>query len=214
MMIPRIDRSNVGLLLIDVQPTFLDYAFPDQSEGLESLLVRYEHLLMLADWMDLPLIATFEIPISENGELPERLEAVFPAHGQRFEKNYFGCMSEPDISAAIKELPITQIAVAGAETDVCVMQSVLGLLQEGFQVFILVDCLFTSEAHPGPALQRMVQADAVPCTLKALSYEIARCVEDVPWYSEAWEMKDHPGAKPFPKNFTPPEEWPVWEPKF
>jgi hypothetical protein len=26
-------------------------------------------------------------------------------------------------------------------------------------------------------------------------------------------MKEHPDAKPFPKNFTPPEQWPVWEAK-
>ena len=88
--------------MIDVQPVFLDYAFPDQNEEQESLLVRLEHLLILADWMDLPLVATFEIPLSDNGELPERLETVFPVNGQRFEKNYFGCMTETDIADAIK----------------------------------------------------------------------------------------------------------------
>jgi len=213
MNIPRIDRTEIGILLIDVQPMFLDYAFPKQREERETLLVRYEHLLMLADWMELPLMATFEKPVSENGELPERLEAVFPATGQRFVKNYFGCMTEPDIAGAIKELPIKQIAVAGAETDVCVMQSVLGLLQTGYQVFLLEDCLFTTESQPSPALRRMYQAGAIPCTLKSMAYELVRCVDDIPWYPEAWEMKDHIGAKPFLDNFIPPEKWPVWKSK-
>lgn len=213
MDILRIDRSQIGVLLIDVQPTFLDWAFPIQEEERESLLVRCEHLLKLAGWMDLPLVATFEKPISFNGELPERLEAVFPAAGQRFVKNYFGCMSEPDIAGAIKKLPVKQIAVAGAETDVCVLQSVLGLLQVGYQVFLLEDCLFTSESQPGPALRRMIQAGAIPCTLKTMAYEFVRCVDDVPWYPEAWDAKDRTGIKPFPQNFTPPEEWPIWEQK-
>lgn len=202
---------HVGVLLIDVQPVFLEYAFPDQSEGYESLLVRFEHLLMLADWMDLPLITTFEIPVSENGELPERLNAVYPAKGQRFTKNYFDCTSEEDIREAIEGLPIRQLAVAGAETDVCVMQSVLGLLQMGYQIFILEDCLFTSESEPGPALRRMVQAGAIPCTLKMLAYELVKCVDNVPWYPEAWLQRDDPDTKPFPKKFIPPEEWPPWE---
>ena len=163
--------------------------------------------------MDLPLVATFEKPIAENGELPERLEAVFPAKGQRFVKNFFGCMTEPDIAGAIKELPIKQIAVAGAETDVCILQSVLGLLQMGYQVFLLEDCLFTSEPRPAPALRRMYQAGAIPCTLKSMAYELVRCVDDIPWYPEAWEMKDHTGAKPFLDNFIPPEKWPVWKSK-
>jgi len=209
----RIDRTQIGVLLIDVQPVFLEYAFSDESQQKESLLVRLEHLLKLSDWMDLPLVATFEKPIAENGELPERLEAVFPANGQRFVKNFFGCMSEPDIAGAIKELPVKQIAVAGAETDVCVLQSVLGLLQNGYQVFLMEDCLFTSEPQPAPALRRMYQAGAIPCTLKSMAYELVRCVDDIPWYPEAWEMKDRSGAKPFPENFVPPEEWPVWEPR-
>ena len=213
MEIPRINRNKTGILLIDVQPSFLDYAFPDENEALESLLVRYEHLLMLAEWMDLPLVATFEKPVSENGELPERLEAVFPAKGKRFVKNYFGCMTEPEIADAIKELQVEQIAVAGAETDVCVMQSVLGLLQAGYQVFLLEDCLFTSESQPAPALRRMYQAGAIPCTLKMIAFELVRCVDDIPWYPEGWEMKDRSGEKPFPKDFTSPEEWPCWEPK-
>jgi hypothetical protein len=214
MMIPRIDSSNIGLLLIDVQPTFLDFAFPDQSVGRESLLVRYEHLLMLADWMDLPLIATFEKPVSENGELPERLESVFPAKGQRFVKNYFGCTSEDEIRSAIEGLPIQQIAVAGAETDVCILQSVLGLLQMGYQVFLLEDCMFTSEPQPAPALRRMYQAGAIPCTLKSMAYELVECVDNIAWYPEAWTMKDHPGTKPFPEKFISPEDWPAWEPKY
>ena len=73
MMIPRIDSSNIGLLLIDVQPTFLDYAFPDQSEGLESLLVRYEHLLMLADWMSDSASATTPIrSLTQTGVIQTR----------------------------------------------------------------------------------------------------------------------------------------------
>jgi len=213
MEIPRIDRSKIGILLIDVQPFFLDFAFPEGVDGKESLLVRFEHLLMLADWMNLPLIATFENPVSQNGELPERLEAVFPKKGGRFVKNYFDCTSEDEIREAVEEMPVKQIAVAGAETDVCIMQSVLGLLKMGYQVFLLEDCLFTSESHPGPALRRMYQAGAAPCTLKSMAYELVRCVDDIPWYPDATTSDSDPDAKPFPKNFTPPEEWPIWEPK-
>ena len=56
--------------------------------------------------MELPLVATFEIPVSENGELPERLEAVFPSMGQRFEKNFFGCMTETAIADAVKAIQL------------------------------------------------------------------------------------------------------------
>ena len=211
MTINRIDHSDIGVILIDVQPSFLRYAFPEGGDGCEALLVRLVHLLMLTDWMDLPLIATFEKPVAEHGELPEKLKAVFPPKGQRFVKNFFGCMTEPDIAYAVNELPVKQIAVAGAETDVCILQSVLGLLQMGYQVFLLEDCLFTSEPHPAPALRRMYQAGAIPCTLKTMLYELIQCVDGIPWYPEGKATKEHPDTKPFPKSFIPPEEWPLWE---
>lgn len=211
MKISRTRRSELGILVIDVQPAFLDYAFPNQGTEHEALLVRLEHLLMLAGWMDLPFICTFEKPGDKNGELPDRLEAVFPDQGQRFfERNYFGSMTEERIRKAVEKLPSRQIAVVGAETDVYVVQSVLGLLELGFEVFLLEDCLFTSEAEPGPALHRMWQAGAASTTLKILAYELVECVDNVGWYPEAWVGEGDPNAKPLPEGFIPPENWPVW----
>ncbi|MEN8114600.1 MAG: isochorismatase family protein, partial [Actinomycetota bacterium] len=158
MAVARIDRSKLGILLIDVQPFFVDYAFADRPRELEALVVRLEHLLMFSDWMELPFVATFEKPVEENGELPDDLEAVFPAHGERYVKNYFGLAWEPEIRAAVERSNVSQWVVSGAETDVCVMQSTLGLLEAGYEVFVLEDCLFTTEMDPSPALRRMYDA--------------------------------------------------------
>ena len=64
------------------------------------------------------------------------------------------------------------VVVAGAETDVCVMQSCFGLLEMGFEVFLLEDCVFSNEANVGPALRRMQQAGVVPTTFKTYFYEM------------------------------------------
>ena len=211
--IHQIDSQSICILLIDVQPAFLEYAYPDQFDEMETMLIRHEHLLMLADWMDLPLVATFEKPISENGELPDRLDAVFPKNSKRFTKNFYGCTFEEEILASLERFQIIQVVVAGAETDVCILQSVLGLLKMDYQVFLLEDCLFTSEPHPAPALRRMYQAGAIPCTLKSMAYELVQCVDNTPWYREGYIMKNLPNSKPFPNNFIPPEDWPAWTPK-
>lgn len=210
MGIARIDRSDTGVLLIDVQPFFVDYAFADRHEEWESLMVRLEHLLMVSDWMELPFIATFEKPVDENGELPDNLEALFPERGERYVKNYFGLMSEPEIREAVERSGVRQWVVAGAETDVCVMQSTLGLLEMGYEVFLLEDCLFTTESHPGPALRRLYQAGAIPCTLKSMAYELLECVDRISWYEGGLGSEDHRPTKPFPEAFIAPEEWPPW----
>ena len=212
MSIKIIDPAQLGVLLIDAQPWFWDSAFPEESACKEAIMVRIEHLLMLADWMEIPVLASFEEPVVKNGELPARLERVFPKNGQKFAKKTYNCMAEPSIRQGIERFHVDQFGVAGAETDVCVLQSVLGLLQMGYTVFLLEDCLFTSETHPAPAMRRMVRAGAVPCTLKTLAYELAASTEYTPWYPEGWIKKDRADAKPFPEKFIVPEEWPPWDP--
>jgi nicotinamidase-related amidase len=202
------ERSQLGVLLIDAQPGFWEYAFPGDEAGREPAMVRIEHLLMLADWLNLPVVATFEDPVAKHGQLPERLEAVFPESGRRFTKRTYNLTLEWTISQALRRLPVTQFAVAGAETDVCVMQSVLGLLRMGHQVFLLEDCLFTTEPHPGPALRRMEQAGAIPTTLKSLAYELVVSTDRTPWYPEGWIDQGRSYAKPFPEQFVGPESWP------
>jgi nicotinamidase-related amidase len=190
-----VDPEQLALVLIDVQPGF----FPGAAGDLEAVLQRIEHLLPLATSINVPTLATFEHPVDTKGWLPERLERVFPPDGQRLIKHTFNCCHEPDIRAAIAALGRPQLAVAGAETDVCVLQSVLGLLELGYQVVLLEDCLLTSEPNAEPAIARMRQAGALPATYKTLYYELRRSV-DVPAPWRAWNEQYTGGG------FVAPEE--------
>jgi len=202
MSVPTADAGKVGVLLIDAQPSFWDKMHATK----EPILMRVERLLMLVDWLRLPLIATFEHPVDTKGWLPERLENVFPSHGKRLVKRTFNCCSDPVIREAITKMRVSQIVVAGAETDVCVLQSSLGLVDMGLKAFLLEDCIFTSEQHARPALERMYQSGVVPCTLKTLFYELTRTVDKdafpSKWkssansYSECFRLEELPPIEP------------------
>jgi nicotinamidase-related amidase len=210
MAVIRADPSQMGVILIDVQPFFWEFAFENNEEVKNAVMIRLEHLLMLADWFELPIITTFEHPTDRNGKLPDELERVFPERGQQFTKRTYDLTSEPDIREAIEKMGVKQLAVAGAETDVCVMQSTLGLLEMGYEVFLLEDCLFTTEPYPGFALRRLYQAGAVPSTFKSFAYELTKSVEHTPWI-ETWV--DRETGKPLPEAFQYPEIFPPWVPK-
>ncbi|MBA3450370.1 MAG: isochorismatase family protein [Chloroflexia bacterium] len=195
-----VEPSDLAIVVIDVQPYFLDGWMAGESKP---LLARLEFLLALATVYDLPLLATFEQPIAQKGWLPERLEPFFPAHGQRHTKQTFNCCGEASILDAIAGLGRSQIALAGAETDVCVLQSTLGLIEAGYQVFLLEDALFSSESFVSPALRRMEQAGAIPSTVKVLSYELRRSI--------AAPCPEHVFPERVPGLSLPaPEKFPVW----
>ena len=207
MNIPRL--TDPALVLIDVQPGF-EEAIAQTVHGaaldLTPLRLRLEKLLVMADCLGLPTLATFERP-HVNGWLPDDLEAVWPASGQRHVKQTYDCCSEPAIVQAIAGLGKRQLLVAGAETDVCVLQSTLSLLQRGYEVFLLEDCLFTTEPNVGTALRRLEAAGAVPCTLKTAYYELMKSVavyDDPKALGSRWER-----LLPL---FGEPELWPAWPP--
>lgn len=188
------------VLLVDVQPAFLAVMHGDA----EPVLARIEGLLRLARLADLPVFATLERPVGAKGALPERVEAAMPESARRFEKSTFDCMGEPAIRAALASSGWGTVALAGAETDVCVLQSVLGLLSAGYDVRLLEDCVFTSDVDPGAALRRMERAGAIPCTFKSFAYEVTATVDRARW-PEAWRQR----LAADPGLFPPPEDLPA-----
>ena len=199
-----VDPRDLAIAVIDVQPYFLEGWM---AGDVEPLLARLEFLFALAKVYELPLLATFEQPIETKGWLPERLEPFFPAHGLKHTKETFNCCSEVTIQAAIAALDRGQIAVAGGETDVCVLQSVLGLIAAGKQVFLLEDVLFSSEPHVGPAIRRMEAAGAIPSTVKTLNYELRRSVAA----PRAEAVFHHPHGS---SALSAPEALPPWTPSW
>ncbi|MBM3146830.1 MAG: isochorismatase family protein [Actinobacteria bacterium] len=200
MPAPRLTRPAV--VLIDAQPAFLDIMAGPRFP----LVLRLEKLLLMAAHLELPTLATFERP-QQNGRLPVRCEAVWPAHGTRHEKHTYDCCGQQEIVAAVEALHRRRLLIAGAETDVCVLQSVLSLLDRGHEVFLLEDCLFSSERHVAPALRRMYSSGAVPCTLKTAFYELMRSVRicsDPASGGPHWER--------LIPAFGEPELWPHWRP--
>ncbi|HYO30197.1 MAG TPA: isochorismatase family protein [Thermomicrobiales bacterium] len=194
--------EDVAILIVDVQEFFLDGWMAGESEP---LLTRLAFLCGLASAYDLPCLATFEEPVATKGRFPARLAQVFPAHAHTFTKNTFDCCGEPAIRDAIAALPQSRIAVAGGETDVCVLQSVLGLLALGKRVVLLEDVLFSEEPHVGPAIRRMEAAGAVPSTVKTLAYELRRSVAEP---SLAARLRE----RAFPIELPKPEDLPEWRP--
>ena len=177
MSLLRICRENLAIVLIDVQDYFLQSMCGDP----EPLLVRLEQILIISEWFGLPVLATLEEPIERKGRLPERLQRLFPERGGLFPKQTYDLYADDEIKIALSGLQRRQMAVVGGETDVCILQSVLGMLSGGFDVFLLEDCLYSSESFVSPALERMNKAGAVPCTYKSLFYELCGTEDPAVW---------------------------------
>ena len=82
--------------------------------------------------------------------------------------------SHPKVRAAVEATGRKKLIMAGLVTEVCLAQSVLAALKDGFDVYFVSDCSggITLEAHED-AKARMVQAGARPMSWQAVTSEWA-----------------------------------------
>ena len=80
--------------------------------------------------------------------------------------------SHPDVRAAIDKTGRKKLIMAGLVTEVCLCQSVLSALKDGFEVYFASDCSggITPQGHED-AKARMIQAGARPVSWEAVTSE-------------------------------------------
>jgi nicotinamidase-related amidase len=173
-MAKRIVSDRCFGAVIDVQDFFL------AQLGNRTLRTRIEANLLsfarLLGYFRIPIVATLERPVSRKGRLPQRLTRLGEV-ADVFEKDFFDLTKEKTIRDHISGLARPQALVAGCETDVCVLQSCLGLLDLGHEVFVVEDLLFSSSHNVDAAIARMRQEGAVFVRYKTLFYELVEAVE-------------------------------------
>jgi nicotinamidase-related amidase len=172
--VKRIIRDQCCGVLIDFQGFFLSQVKPRQRAA---LLANTANLLRLLNYFHMPLVATLERPLEYKGGVPKQIVSQLGDKARIFEKNFFDLCKEKDIKAHLARLKRRQVIVAGCETDVCVMQSCLGLIALGYDVFVIEDLIFSSAQNVASAIERMKAAGALFLSYKTLYYELIEAVE-------------------------------------
>jgi nicotinamidase-related amidase len=173
-MVKRIAPDRCFGVVIDVQDFFLaQLGNRTLRTKIETNLLSFARLL---GYFRIPIVATLERPVARKGRLPQRLKKLGDV-AELFEKDFFDLTKEKKIADHIAGLERTQALVAGCETDVCVLQSCLGLLDLGHEVFVVEDLLFSSSRNVDAAIARMKVEGAVVISYKTLFYELVEAVE-------------------------------------
>ncbi len=162
--------GTVGMVVIDVQQTFVDGAVDPDLTG---ILDRTKSAFQLATDSQIPFFLTFEGSEQGDHALYAPLQPVLPPQTKDFVKTTFDATGQPAFSAAVQQAGLSHLVVLGSETDVCVLQTVLGLRSLGFTVLLERDGVFTSETNISPALRRMQQAGALLVDQAAVASYVA-----------------------------------------
>jgi nicotinamidase-related amidase len=160
----RLSAADSSLLVIDVQDKLLA-AIPQAP----ALLLNLSFLLDAAGVLGVPALATEQYPKGLGptaGCVADRLPGPRPA------KVVFSCGGVPDVVEWLRVGGRGKVLLAGIETHVCVLQTGLDLLGQGFGVFVAADAV-AGRFRPDHklALRRLERAGAVLTTAETAVFE-------------------------------------------
>jgi len=163
-----LNRNDSALLLIDFQARLM----PAIEQG-AAAVANARRLLTAAKMFEVPVLITEENAAGLGATVPELTAERAPI----FHKMSFDACRMPGFAAA---LPHRQaLVVAGCETHVCVMQTVLGLIEAGRRVHLVRDAVGSRRAESKEtAIRRMERYGAEIVTTEMVVFEWLENAED------------------------------------
>ncbi|ROR32428.1 hydrolase [Inmirania thermothiophila] len=129
-----LDARRSLLLVVDVQERLL----PAIHEG-AAVEAACRWLVGLAGELAVPVLASEQYP-KGLGRTVASLRASIPAEAF-MEKVHFSCAAAPQCAPRIEASGRDQVVIAGIEAHVCVLQTALGLLGQGREVYVVADAV-------------------------------------------------------------------------
>ncbi len=161
----RLDRNNSFLLIIDIQSKLAPAILGEQNVRAHAIaLIRAARLL------GIPVFAT-EHCADRIGPLVPELRTLLDFN-EIMGKRQFSCADNPAILARLRETGRTRAILAGMESHVCVMQSALGLADNGFTPCFVSDASGSRHATDHAlATERMRTANVPVVSAEMVMFE-------------------------------------------
>ncbi len=157
------NREDTALLVVDVQEKLLPWI-----RNWHLVVWNIRRLLDGAKLLGMPTAGTEQYPQGLGPTVPELAERLGPMPS----KLTFSAAVCEEIFAGLRAQNRHKILVTGIETHVCVQQTVLDLLSDGWQVYVAVDAVGSRyELDYRTALERMHSAGATLTTTEAALFE-------------------------------------------
>ena len=169
-----LEADQCVLLVVDLQGKLMPPIFER-----ERLIRNSQLLIRLAGILKIPTIMTTQYAKGLGGTVPE-IASLLP-ESQAIDKQMFSCFGSDVFCSMLKRVPGNRntILLCGMECHICVMQTALGALREGYLVHVASDAVSSrSEWNWQIGLERMRAAGAVISSTEMVLYEALRTSGD------------------------------------
>ena len=164
-----ITPQNSALLLIDFQPAMYQGV---QSHDRLSIVHNVQVLAKSAKVFGLPVVLSTVAKDSFSGPFMPEITDLYP-DSEVVDRTSINSWLDAKFRKAVEATGRKKLILAGLWTEACVLFPTLDLLKAGYEVYIPTDACgdISTEAHER-AVQRLVQAGAVPVTSLQVCFEL------------------------------------------
>ncbi|NLP35637.1 MAG: hydrolase [Clostridiales bacterium] len=140
----------------------------------EQLIHNSEILMKGLKVLGVPMLVTQQYT-KGLGMSVEPITAVFGDEFTYYDKTTFSCLDDENIRKAVEGMGKKNVIVCGAEAHICVLQTVIDLIDMGYNVILVEDCIGSrKEKDYETALRRAMVEGAIPATYESILYELTR----------------------------------------
>jgi len=165
-----LEAEQCALVVVDIQEKLLPPIFHK-----EQLLRNAKLLIRAAGVLKIPAIMSTQYAKGLGTTVPEIASLL--GETEAIDKDQFSCFGSDAFCTLLKRLPGKRntLLLCGMESHICVMQTALGALREGYLVHVASDAVSSrTEWNWKTGLERMRAAGAVISSTEMMIYELMR----------------------------------------
>ena len=166
-----LEAGQCALIVVDIQEKLLPPIF-----NKDTMVKNAQLLIRLAKILSIPAMVTTQYSKGLGATVPE--VAALLAEVRTIDKVEFSCFGSDQFRSALKKLSGERntLLLCGMEAHICVTQTALGALNDGYLVHVASDAVGArTEWNWKVGLDRMRAAGAVISSTEMMMYELLRC---------------------------------------
>lgn len=164
--------QNAAVVIIDFQPVQVSSI---ASRPKRELVANISALARIAKLYEMPVVlSTVNVTTGRNQPTIHQITDIL-TNVDPIDRTSINAWEDEDFNSAVKATGRKKLVMAALWTEVCLVHPALDAINEGFEVYPVVDCVggTSLEAHQ-LGLQRLVQAGAKPVSWVQLICELQR----------------------------------------
>lgn len=174
------DEKNSTIICIDIQDKLVNMLSDN-----ETIILNVFKIMKTADILNINTIVTEQYPKG----LGSTIESVRTLNNfKTIEKTTFSVLKTPEFNMEFNKIKNENILIFGIETHICVLQSVIDLLKNHYNVFVISDCCASRTAENNNiALELMKQKGAYIITLEIALFNLLKSSKH-PYFKEIQKL--------------------------